>query len=637
MSRSWHEIRHTMAARRSHDAALVRRMIDVRDRVHQNEVAIPVPTIPDQPEFNALAPALIADGIDNTAMRANGPMPTIHVPAVEQRKVTGKKSLEYASIRRRAYYGRWHKNDLTLQLGRAYRQLGGYGTFAWVVMPEWDKDGMTPVGAQILIRDPLGTYPETRTADDMRPPTNVGFVYGKSADYLLAKYPESRTIIEGERGRNYKTGDDAGMGLWDVVEWIDEDDIVIGILGPRSEYLNAPSSVTPSDQRYELGNEGLELRRWDNRAGICPVVTPRRITLDRIAGQMDNIIPIVDWLNMMMVLETAAGERGVYPDIAIIGDTNQTPKLVSGTWHDGRTGKPNLLEGVKAIQPVTGGPSQSSVNIMNMLERNARSSGRVSPLYSGEAQGASLRTGRALDTMGAFSVDPGIQELQRIMSVALSRVNECINAVELGYWPKHTFTIFSGWPSERGQVEYTPEKHFETRDNVVSYAFPGSDLTEITVGVQQMAAGELMSKHTARDKHPWIEDADNEERYILQEQLEKAVLVGIQQKLVSGEMPMEMMADIYEDIRRGVPQMEALTKAIRALQEKQAQAAQAAQAQAQGGIAAQPEMQRGVGPPGSAPAEQAGAAIPPPNQGQRNVSDLVRAVTGPARAAQAVR
>ncbi len=623
MSKDWTEIRNIMAMRRSYDQAIIRRMIQVRDR-NNGDLTIPMPTLPTEPEFQRLAPALVQDGIDNTAMRAAGPNPTIHCPAVDESKERGKESLAYADIRRRALYARWHSSRLKAKLRRAYRQLVGYGTLAFSVEPDFEGNC-----ARIKIRDPLGAYPEIRTAEDFRPTTNCGFVFGQSPEWIIRRYPEARKYIESDRGHNYRSGDDAGLALWDLVEWVDEDDIVVGILGPRAEYLSAPSSVTPNDQRYSLGQEGQFLRRWKNKAGMCPVVVPRRVTLDRVAGQMEIVLPIIDWLERLMALEVAAAERAVFPDIAIYGDGSGLPRVVGGGWKDGRTGEPNLLEHVKGIQPVQGGPSPLATQMVDRLERNARVSSGANPMFGGETLGAATRTGRGMESMAGFSIDPRIQEVQELMSMALEEVNQGIIAIEKGYFGRKQMTVFSGWPSERGMVAYQPNKHFESDDNVVSYTFPGSDITQVTVAVGQMVAGKLMSRHTARTSHPYVEDAIMEEKLIFEEAFDDAILIGAQQKIQTGELPFEAAVEIRRQIANGVPRVDAISDVVTKLQEKQAQAQQQTQAGQGADVAANPEMQRGAGPPGTEPA--ALATVQGPSPSQVNVSNLVRNLTAPAK------
>jgi hypothetical protein len=611
---SWDQIQQIMQQRRMHDAPIIRRMVDTRDHAN-GDITLPLVNVQGQPEMNFLMPFMVSNGIENTAMRAAGPLPNVHVPAVNQLKLEGTKSLEWARTRRRAYYARWHRSRLPLLLGRAYRQLVGYGTFSMVVVPEFDGEK----GSRIEFRDALGAYPSLRSAEDVGDPINVGFVSGRSAEWVLENYPEARDIIDDWR-RN--SPDD---GLWDMVEWLDEDQIVIGLLGPRSLY--ATDSV---DDRFSTN--AMLLRRWDNRAGMVPAVTARRVTLDRVAGQMEKIIPMEEVSAKLMALDFAAAERFVFPDMVVIGDEGRTPQILGqGGWRDGRTGDVNLLQNVKAIQQLQGSPGPMTNMILDRIERNASISSGNSPFMGGETTG-SLRTGRAIDALGGYSVDPRIAELQIIMAYALETVNRAICEVEKGYFADHKFTVFSGWASDMGHVEYTPGTHFETSENVVTYTFPGSDVSDITVQVAQLNGAKLMSRHTARDRHPFIEDAENEERLIVQEAVDDATLVAWEQQIASGQVDWQSIAEFRKKLAAGMSWPDAILEVNIETQQRQAAAAQQ-QAAAQ---AAGPQAAIGAGPsaqPGLGGGPQTTPSQPPPGQGVVNVASMTRALAAGARGA----
>lgn len=620
MSYTWEQIQSMMSARRRYDAPIIRRMVSVRDH-YNGDITVPLVNVDGQPEVNVLMPFMVADGIDAVAMRAAGPSPNIHIPALDPFKETGKRSLEYAHTRRRALYAAWDRSFLPLSLRRAFRQLVGYGTFAFVVTPDHEREC-----AVVEFRDALSTYPEYRAPEDIRQPENVGFVYGKSPEWISSRYPKARPIVEGWQSKQ------PNETMWDMVEWIDDEDIVIGVLAPRSLYnqdTNVPSIVgtlpTPT---------GIEVARWPNRAGMVPVVVPRRVTMDRLQGQMEKILPIEEWSAKLMALDYVATERHVFPDMVVLGEDNRTPQLVNGGgWRDGRTGEANMLQGVKAVQQLQASPGPLTNAMLDRLERNARISGGVSPFFSGE-QNAQMRTGRGVDALGGFSVDPRIQEVQQIMGYGLQVVNKAIIAVEKGYWPSKKYAVFSGWSSDIGLVEYTPEIHFETDDNAVSYTFPGSDISQITVGLTQMLGTKLMSRHTARAKHPFIEDADLEERLIVMDSVDDAMILSFSQAVAQGQMAWQDLAAFRQTMTSGkVAWPDAIIQVHEAAQARQAQQAaqmQAAQAGGPGGEAGMgPDVQPGLGG-GPVPV----SSIPPPQQGLLNVASLVRATSAGPRAAK---
>ena len=65
-----------------------------------------------------------------------------------------------------------------------------------------------------------------------------------------------------------------------------------------------------------------------------------------------------------------------------------------------------------------GSPGPMTQQTLDRLERNISVSGGISPFFGGENPD-SMRTGRGVATMGGFSVNPRVQELQLIMAFAL--------------------------------------------------------------------------------------------------------------------------------------------------------------------------------------------------------------------------
>lgn len=606
MSYSWEHIISTMNLRRSADSAVIRRMIAIRDR-YNGDLAIPIMSMPDEPEMSPLMPQLVHDGIEGIAMRASGSMPSITCPALRPTLRTASAgSPAFADIRRRALYGSWHENQLELLIRRAYRHLSGYATFAMVVTPDFTKER-----AKIELRDPLTAYPELRAPETVDPPRNVGFVYGRSADWVIAHYPEAREYISGPQyGRRHGNPPET---LWDVVEWLDESHTVIGILGPRT--------TDPISGEGSHGSGGMELRRWENRSGYVPCAIPRRITLDRVAGQMDSIVGVVDWMARLMALDVLAAEKDVFPDVAVIGEDNRMPELAGGEWADGRTGRVNLISGAKAIQVMHTSPGPMTDRVLGALERTGRMSSGATPLYGGDNPN-SLRTGRAIDTIGSFSIDPMVAELQAVMSRALERcINPAIMETEKGYWPTKKFTVFSGQRGDQSVVEYVPATHFETTANVVTYSFPGTDLSQITVALAQLNGTGMISQHTARTEHPLIDNPDQEEIRITGERLNEALLSGLQQQAAQGAIPPADLARIQTLVSQGTLLPEAVTKVQREAQERQAQIAPPPDP----GQMMAPEAMPGLGQPGMG-AEQPPPQIKEPPQDLQNVRAMLSAL-----------
>lgn len=590
----WGSVVGIMMARRNADTPLIQQMVAIRD-AYNCDVVIPLADTAGEPSLPPAQPHIVADTIDNTAMRAAGQRPTIYCPALDP---TNDASVKRAGIRRKALYARWHDSALwDVLLYRSFRHLVGYGTNAIVVVPDMVKGK-----ASVEIRDPLTAYPDSRVGEETRRPINVGFVYGRSADWIRRNYPQAIPKLNLPGTGRYQSD------LWDLVEWIDEEAIVVGILGPRYPTFSNPSI----EQRLSLS---MELSRIPNRAGTCPVAIPRRVTLDRVAGQVASILDQEALLQRLTALDIVAAEKAIFADMVAIGKDGRPPQLISGRWKDGRTGEINLMTD-GAVQVLQTAPGPLTHPVLDRIERNAAMAAGKSPFMGGETTG-SLRTGRAIDSLGGYSVDPRIEEAQKIMARGLMQVNESIIAVEKGYWPSKKYTCFSGWPGDMSHVIYTPSKDFESDENVVTYPMPGTDVQGATVALAQLTGAGLMSRETARRKHPLIDDAEHEEHSIIAERLEDAVLQGFLTQASQGTLPLPDASRIKQLVDKGTDIVEAILQAHNEAQARQATEAPAAQP----GQAMAPEQAPGLAAPGQGiEAPPAGQAVTdvntPPDIGQ---------------------
>lgn len=571
----FNQIVSIMRQRISQDANLLRYMVAIRDR-YNGDVMVPLNDVQAQRPLEPPVPRLIQEAIDHTAMRANSWDPRIFCPAQTDSEASDKM----AHRRRRSLYGAWHQNYMDQKLYRAYRHFVGYGTFSFMVMPD-----DTLQSATINLRDPLTTYPELIAPDDIRPPLNVGYVFGHSAAWIKARYPGAYdSMMAFAQGRDWDT-------LWDLVEWIDETDVVIGILGPRMP------AYAPQEQR-PYGYSGYEVARWSNKAGMVPAVTPRRVTLDKILGQVSTLIATTDLFARLTALDIAAAEKAIFPDVAVIGRGQTPPQLISGPWKDGRTGEVNLLT-ESTIQVLQSAPGPLTAPILDRLEGAIRDTGGIPELYGGQATGGA-RTGAGMAALGGFAVDPRIAEANSVMGRSLERVNEAYMCVQKGYYPDKKFTFFPGTPGVDETTEIVPSRDYVFQANVVSYPFPGSELSQVSVAISQLVGSKIMSRATGREKHPFIDDAQQEANFIDEEALTDAFQAGVQQQLASGQgVDPTQIARAIQLLRSGKDLVDAWMQS--------AAEVQASQPPQPGGA---PGMGAPPGQPGAGPGGPPGAGAP---------------------------
>lgn len=606
------DVAEEMARRRLAQSPLVSRMIEVRDR-YNADVVVPVTDLDDDIPLSSLAPLLIADAVDVNALHASMTQPTIAVPALD---ASSSRSVDYASRRRKAIGRTWDRSWMDLVKGRMYRHLAGYATSALIV--ELDHYSRMP---RISTRDPLTSYPEPKAPEDLTLPTNCGFVFARSLDWLHARFPQTRDTIT--KGASFSVSQSDEGELWDVVEWIDEDQILLGVLGPRDAYR----SWTSEPLRW-----AMELSAIPNVVGRCTAVVPRRVTMDRIVSQLANLIGHADMIARLTYLDIRATEKSIFPDRFMIGKTGQNPRLVGHEWRGGETGEINMILDAEQIGELRGTPDPNNKTTMDRLERNLRVSSGLIPQTGGETYGA-LRTGRGIDSLMGAALDPKVAELHRIGQRYLGAVNEIVLEAYARRWPNRTYQV--GFPNDSATVEFVPSKHVETLrekgprgedllavENHVTYPIPGMDDANATVVIGQMLAAGLISQRTARRMHPHVADADGDERQILVEQLTGLGLVGLEARSQGGGVPPGDVGRMIQLAYEGKRMDEILAIIDREASERQATIAPAPPP----GMAMPPEMMPGLANPGEGAEMMPPPQIQPPTDDMTNLKAVVAAL-----------
>mgnify|MGYP001614376870 CR=1 FL=1 len=611
---SWNiaQVAEEIARRRLSQSPLIERMMDVRDR-YNADIIVPVPDVDDDIPLSCLAPLLIAAAVDNTALYAAQARPTISVPALD---AGSTRSTDYASRRRKALGKVWDKSWMDLVLGRMYRHLAGYATSALVV--ELDHNTRLP---RICVRDPLSAYPEPKAPEDLTPPENCGFVFGRSLDWLHKNFPATRERFQ--RGAGFSVSQSNEGELWDCVEWVDDDQVLLGVLGPRDAYR----SWTREPREW-----AFELSATPNVIGRCPAVVPRRVTLDRIVSQLAHLIGHADMIAKLTYLDIRATEKSIYPDRYIMGKVGQNPRLVGHDWKGGETGEVNIIQDADAIGELRGTPDPNNKMTVDRLERNLRISSGLVPQTGGETYGA-LRTGRGIDALMGAALDPKTAELHRVGERYLSEVNELVLLGFAKRWPGSTYAV--GFPTDTATVEFVPSKHVEllghadgagrpqlSLDNRVTYPIPGMDDANATVVIGQMLAAGLVPQRDARRMHPHVGDPDGAERQLLVEQLEGIAVAMLGERAQKGGITPADISRMIELAYDGLPLHKALAKVDEEASQRQAQVAPAPEP----GMAMPPEMMPGLANPGEGAEMQAPPQIQPPNDDMMNLRAIVGAL-----------
>lgn len=591
---NWHFAVATVHHRRIHDTPTKRRMMDVAER-YNHSVFYALPEVEGEPSFPPLAGAIIADAIDSHSTKANDTEPVVTAPAVNPDSAGSRKK---ARLRSHAWSAAWHENQLLLKLGRAYRQYFGYATFCLSVSPNHrDKRPM------IETRDPLLAYPEPMNNDEVRRPENIGFVYGMSPTRLTRLYPD----IAGWVKDNTTSDDD----LWDVLDWYDTEWRYTGILGKRGaesfqrRYDAQGHYILESDQPLA---QALLLRAFPNRVGHVPMVCPQQMSLDRQISAITRIVPITDLMNKVAAMEFISAEKTIWPYIFALGEDGNAPEILGGELVDGRTGEINEVTNTRDIQTLQTGPAPQTQVLMANMERAARLATGNPSTQQGEMS-PSVRSGQTINQMNATAIDPRLKEAHRTMSYALKEINESVAATEEAYWPRRSYTVFSGWAGANRHITYQPSKIWgDSKEGVVQYPLPGMDAQASNIILEQLVSSRMVSRRTARMHHPLVAqmDPESQDRQIMEEAAEDAISMAVLQQVGQGGMAMTDLVAWRKKMRAGMDPEEALEEVQTEAQERQAAEAPPPEA----GMAAPPEAMPGINDP------EAGGQMPlPPEAG----------------------
>jgi len=586
--RSFEEIRALAIDLQRRRSNVLKYMMEIK-RHYEADWVVPLPDVKGEPDQAQFIPSLITDTVDGLGMRAASISPTTFCPSLSLHQTAQDRAM----TRRKVIHGTYHRNHWKVKRRRYYRHLTAYDTAGVFIEPDFKNEGVL-----MNVRDPLYTYPEPMSAELVRPPEYVAFITRHSGAALRKKFPK----VAEENGGPIAAQD--AQEEWDILEWVDTEQTVFGLLGPKQIEGKHIATGWTSDGDLGAGPWMPLTQPVRNLTGMCPAIIPQEISLHSVGTRLNALLGNVEMQTRLMALEVMAQQKAIFPDMFVIGAEHQQPVILNGgKWQDGRSGDMNLLAGVQQVGQISQTPDVRTQAMIDRLERNTRVSSGLNPQMGGESFG-SLRTGRALDAMMSSSVDPRIQELHEVTETWMPHINEVILATWKEWFGPKQISMYSGWKGDKGLVKFTPQNDIDTYENTVEYSVPGADTIQQTQVLGSMLGAEAISLDTFRTQHPWIDDAEAEKDSVTQEQLFKAMVAAIQEQIASGQMPIAIVAKLYEKVREGTALPEALVEIDEEIKAEQAAAAEAAQQEAM----ADPMAQMGLaaGPGAAAP-----AALPP--------------------------
>lgn len=568
------------------------------DAAYAGETQLPLPEISRSEK--PMVANLLATGLDQTAMRVASTLPD---PVFPPLRPGFDNNEQRARDRHDVVLSWWAMNDMTLLLKERARHLLGYSTSP--VRVAYDPTRQYPVWETL---DPFTTFlPPVSPTREMTPLDCVR-TYTQPLAWLKRLYPGYVDLLY--QGRDPRPDD-----TYTCLEYLGYDETVLVILGKQIDpnYPDVYRSNTGQGRPY------IEVERLPNLAGICPVVAPVRITLNRNKpmGQFDGLIGVFEWQAKLMALGGIAAERDIFPDEWAISRPNENVNIE--TVADGLKGVIGKISGGD-IQTRHNTPGPQTMQLISILERAIRIEGGIPAEFGGESA-TNTRTARRGAQILSAAVDFAIQEAQQILEVSLREENVRAIAIDKAYYGTGPRAFYFDWKGRSGSGTYDPASTWETDRHSVSYSMPGSDVNELTVAVGQNIGIGLMSKERGMELNPLIKNPILEKARVTVEALETALQQGIQTTIAQpGGMALPDLARMIQLVdEQQMPLWKAALEVQREAQARQASSGPPGtpEAPAEPGS---PEAQPGIAPPGQ------GAEVPtvaPIGPGQQDLGALM--------------
>ena len=539
------------------------------------------------PVEGAEAPAvanLVLTGVDQTAARIASVVPDIAVPSERKSNAAEKK----AQKRKDVWKSWWDNNRTANMLRVRSRYLIAYGMAPAILAPDWDSKC-----ARWRIVDPLRAYPSASGYEDLVPESMI-VATERTLAWLRATYPAAATSYDRD------LPDHTSIVL---LEYSDADQISLVLAGEEAN----------STWNSERGPVLLE--QVPNRTGRPLAVVPKRPVLNRIQGQFDQMIGMYQAQARLTALSIIATDKAVFPDTYLLSNPGELAEFVEGP-HDGRSGNVNVVRG-GTVQEMGTGPGFNTNPMIDRLERAQRISAAVPSEFGGESN-TNIRTGRRGDAILSATIDFPILEAQEAFAEALTHENKIATAIARSYWGNETLTTYRTVGGERVGTTFVPNSLFSSDEHKVQYPVAGADSNSLVVGMGQRIGLGTMSRRTATELDPLIDDPEQENDRVTAESLDTAVLASVQQAAQTGELPPQVIARVADLVRHDKA---SLSDAVDRATKEYAEAQQAQQEQAQmAGAGMNPLMQeQGLG-------ELAGAgpSVQESPQGMQNLAGMLR-------------
>ena len=544
-----------------------------------------------------LAVNLLGPGLDQLAMRIASTMPDISCdPLRPGIQVSENK----AATKRRAMLSWWDMNRMDMIMRRRARYLLGYGASPVSI----SFMGLNPLDKRDIphwrVLNPLGVFPgPTLDVNDIEP-SNCIHAYLQPLRWLQQLYPAQAAVLYKGKSANPST-------MFEILEYNDADETVLLALGQAKE-PEATRGWSPVSLSSSGTQSCVELARTVNKAGVPLTVYPGRITLSKLQGMFDQLLPIYDNASRLAALEFIAIKHSVFPKEWLVSHPNSPGLAEIMVEADGLAG---IIGEVKngMIQTSVSQPSQAASAMQDRLERVGRLAGGIPAELGGESA-TNIRTARRGEAVLGAAIDMPVQEHQEIFEDSLEAELRIAIAVDLAYFGSKATSFYIPKSGKIDKPDFIPIEVFENDQVVVKYGMTGTDANSFVIAMGQRLQMETISPETFMEMDPVVEDVQEEMGRIWISGARRAMMSSVENQASQGAIDPTFIARFAQALQDGKTQPEdALTSVHKAMQSEQQQAQ--AQQPAPGQPPGAPQMPGMTGAPGV----QGGVPMPPPGQG----------------------
>jgi hypothetical protein len=557
---------------------------------YDGDVMVPMAEL-DSDE-RSMAVNLLGPGLDQLAMRIASTMPDI---AVDSLRPGFKDWDNKAAQKRRALLSYWDMNRMDIILRRRARYILGYASSPVSI----SFMGLNPLDKRDIphwrVLNPMCVFPApTLDVNDIEPSDSI-HAFQQPLRWLQQLYPAQANVI-------YKGKNASPDTMFEILEYNDADETVLVALGQAKKVQTDPT------YGQNVGTQSVvELARTINRAEMPLTVYPGRISLSKLQGMFDQLLPIYHNASKLAALEYIAIKQSIFPSQWLVSHPNSPGQAQIITYADGLTGTIGEIRNGQ-IQETQTQPSIQAAQMQDRLERTGRLAGGLPAELGGESA-TNIRTARRGEAVLGAAIDMPVQEHQELFEDSMEAENRRAIAVQLGYFGSKATSFYIPKNGKVDNPDYTPKDIFYNDQNVVKYGMTGTDANSFVIAMGQRLQMETISPQTFMEMDPAVEDVQEEMARIYISNARRAMMSSVEQQASQGQIDPTFVARFAQALQDGKTQPEdALTRVHKEMQAEQAQQ-QAAQPPAGPAPAgAQPGMT-------GAPGQQGGVPMPPAGQG----------------------